>query len=122
MLRIALLGNIVFSSFSALIIGLMRNWLSHQIPLPPILFLILSGGLILFATLMLWVQQTTERQVNQALSIIVSDCVWVFSTLTLAILFSRQLSNVGWTLIIGVNCVVASLAYLQFIGLKELRE
>ncbi len=122
MLRFALILNVIFSCVSAGCAIFFKEWLSLHIPLPQVLFLLLGGGLLSFAAVILWIQSALERRLLWGGYIVWADIGWVVSTFTLAAFFSSYLSNIGWSIVFFINASVATLALLQWIGWRKLRE
>ncbi len=114
-----LLANALFSLISALLMVLEGAWLSVHIPLPSWLWLALGAGLGLFALQLLAMAINPKLMALLIKQVIVSDIIWVVAAGLAAGLFVSELSTTGIVLVLAVNIMVASLAYLQFSAWKR---
>lgn len=121
----ALFANAVFSGSSAVLIALLHESLSLEIPLPSVYWLLIALGLGLFAGQLFLMAAALMRQspwINWVIkltpSVVVADMIWVLGSLTLAMVFAGQISVIGFGIIAGVNVFVGSLAFFQYKGLQ----
>lgn len=121
LLRRALTLNALFSGLSGLALALAHRPLSAWIGVgQPLVLLGVGAGLLAFA---LHLGRVARRPIapSLALSIVVSDALWVAGTAVLVLGFPGALSPAGRALAVAVAAVVGLLAALQLKGLLDAR-
>ena len=119
MLAKTLFANALFSSACGIGILVAHPALIPHIPLPPILFIMLGLGLILFSGGLIWLCRDHKLARRLAPLVIGSDILWVIATATLATFFHEFVTAIGLFIILGINVVVAVFGGLQYIGYKQ---
>ncbi len=110
----AIAANALFSALGGLVLWVMRDWVSEQILAPDWLFITISIGLIAFAVQLALMVKFDDLANKLIMSVVYSDIAWVLLTsLALVVLFD-SFSLVGIWIVIGINMIVSSLAWLQF--------
>lgn len=119
MLKKAIAANALFSGMSGLILWVMRDWISEQISAPDWLFATISIGLMAFAVQLVLMVKFETLAKTLTMSVVYSDIGWVLlTTLALVALFD-SFSLVGIWMVIGINLIVSSFAWLQFRGYRK---
>lgn len=114
MLKRVLLGNALFSSVCGLLMMVFGGWLSIQVPLPTAAWLLIGGGLLLFAAVLLFALLHDSWRQKLLPVIIGADVGWVVLTILGWLLAGSLISVVGVALIVAVNVVVGLFAWLQY--------
>lgn len=111
-LRTPLLLNAVFSMVNGLVLvlasPLVASWLG---PRATWIYMVLGGGLLLFAFLLgiLAVHPTPLR----LLAVTCADVAWVVSTTAALFVWRHDFTSMGWGLVFGINAIVLALAWFQ---------
>jgi hypothetical protein len=121
MLNYALSANALFSLCSGISMLVWRDELTLHFPGPGWVWILLGVGLISFcAQLLLMVKYPTlARKLTP--EVIVADIGWVLISLAIWLFLQESISSVGTTLIMLINVIVATLAWLQFQGYRSTR-
>lgn len=120
MLKQSLTANALFSGGSGVGILLVQNWLGGHIPGPDWMWWVLGIGLLAFAAQLALMSVKPGLAQKLAMQVVVSDVAWVVLTLGALLLFFEEVSRTGAQLIVTINVVVATLAVLQYRGLRQL--
>lgn len=116
-LRLALLGNGIFSATSGSLMLILPEQLGRLLGVQEAGILMLIGlGLVIFAG-DLFHQATREKlQTWRALYSVCGDLLWVFGTIILLLFFPATVSAQGGAVLIGVAIIVTLFAGLQMWG------
>lgn len=119
LLKMALSGNAAFSGVSGLLLLFATDWVGSILGnVPELLLWIIGGGLLLFATDLVY-RVRTSMTVGRVLYFIVNDLLWVLGSIALIIVRPDALSSTGLWVVAGVACVVAVFSLAQGLGLKS---
>jgi hypothetical protein len=119
-LQSALVFNGFFSGISAVIIMFTYMNLTSHIQLPPFIWIGIAVGLGLFSIQLFFMAKIPSLAKKLALSVVISDVLWVLGSLLIAYIFESQVSVIGFIIIVVINTLVGTLAWLQYRGLKNL--
>lgn len=118
-LKTALLANATFSSISGVAMLLFSNWIAELMGIPNKWVLpIIGGGLLFFASTILYQATRVTINSNQVKLIIAQDLAWVIGSTIIIVFGLFDLTLVGCILIGIVSGVVMLFAYLQIRGLE----
>jgi hypothetical protein len=121
LLRKALVGNALFSIFSALTILAFNHWLVRFLGLPEqVSLIVLALGLIGYAVMLLLNARRPSIKVSDAWIAVVMDAVWVLGSY--ALLFIVPFSAGGKWLIVLLAEIVLAFAVLQIFGIRRIRK
>jgi hypothetical protein len=121
LLRKALVGNALFSIFSALTILAFNHWLVRFLGLPEqVSLIVLAIGLIGYAVMLLLNARRPSIKVSDAWVAVVMDAVWVLGSY--ALLFTVPFSAGGKWLVVLLAEVVLTFAVLQIFGIRRIRK
>ena len=120
MLEKTLFLNALFSFFSSIVILVANKWLAQHIPLPGWLWITIGMGLLGFAVFLALMVKSRHLLLANALSIVLSDIAWVVISTIAVIFFASKLTLTGTVLVLMVNLVVGSFAFIQYIGYQKL--
>ncbi|WDE03881.1 hypothetical protein SG34_021265 [Thalassomonas viridans] len=109
----AIAANALFSFTSGTVFMLARDVLIPHIPLPPLLWTLLGACLIAFSVQLAFMVKNRAWAEKLIVPVILSDIAWVVLTSIALVCYQSQLSGPGIALIVGVNLVVATLAWFQ---------
>lgn len=119
MLKTAIAANATFSGVSGLTLWVMRDWISRHISAPDWLFVAISLGLMVFALQLVLMIKFNTLANKLIMSVVYSDISWVLLTTMALVALFDSFSLVGIWMVIGINLIVSSLAWLQFQGYRK---
>ena len=120
MLKLVLSANALFSCSTGIAMIACRSALSSHFPAPDWLWAELGVGLLMFATGLLMMVVRPALTGRFTVYVVLSDIAWVLFSVLALVVFKASISNFGEALIIAVNTIVGSLAWLQYLGLQRL--
>ena len=119
-LRRVLWANAFFSTATALLLlaaaAPLANWTGIQ---PPVVFLVLGVGLLLFAGVVAWIAQRATDNLALVRAIFLLDLAWVAASIALLLGGWLPLTTAGWWAVLLVADVVALFALLEYVGLRR---
>lgn len=125
LLRNALRGNGVFSSFSGAVFILFAAPITTFLSVAPdafILVALIGIGLLGFAASLFWNASRPTIDPQLALSAIIGDVLWVAGSLVILLIDPFNFSTPGrWATLIIADAV-AIFAVLQTVGLRRIRQ
>ena len=120
LLRNALRANATFSGLSGLCGALASAAIAGSLgPAPTI---VLSQGVMLlgFSVALFWLSTRPEIPLRLALAVVVLDLLWVATTAA-PLLASGELTSVGVPVVLALAAIVLGFAYLQYQGVRRVR-
>ena len=121
LLRLALVGNALFSAVSGGILmfapGLVTEALGWT---GPELWPLIGAGLWVFAADLLWQACRPQPVPWRALASSIGDGSWALATIVLGLTYPALMNTSGWVLATTVAVVVALFGFLQLKGLNRL--
>ena len=118
MLKQSLAANALFSAGSAGIMLSAPAWLTNAIPAPLWLWLVLGSGLLLFSLQLAGMVVSEALRRKLSMQVVAADIGWIVATSVAIAVFWQVLTPAGVVLILAINGIVATLAWLQFLGLR----
>lgn len=119
-LRLALIGNAVFSTTCGLVMLIAPAWLGHLLGLDaPLVYQLLGVGLVVFALDLLHQASRARMATWRALYASVADFLWVLGTLVGVLLFPGALSGGGLLTVWLVAAAVLLFGVLQLRGILK---
>jgi hypothetical protein len=120
-LRLALIGNALFSAASGAAFVLAGGHIARLAGLPGGLPLQLVGiGLLPFAAYLFWLAERPEISAGQGRVISAMDAQWVLGTLVLLIGWPDLLNATGQALALAIAAVVSVFGIWQLVGSRQL--
>ena len=121
LLRMALMGNALFSTISGLILVLAGQWLVRLLGLPQAVNLITMGtSLLVFAVSVLVFARKKPIKLLDAWIVVILDLAWVIGSYPL--LFVVPFSTTGKWIVGIVAEVVLLFALVQWLGIRRIRK
>ena len=121
LLRMALMGNALFSTISALTLILAGQWVVRLLGLPEAVNLITMGiSLLVFAVTLAVFARKKPIKVSDAWIAVVLDLAWVIGSYPLP--FVVPFSTTGKWIVGIVAEVVLLFALMQWLGIRRIRQ
>jgi len=121
LLRMALMGNALFSTISALTLILAGQWVVRLLGLPEAVNLLTMGiSLLVFAVTLVVFARKKPIKVSDAWIAVVLDLAWVIGSYPL--LFVVPFSTTGKWIVGIVAEVVLLFALMQWLGIRRIRQ
>jgi len=121
LLRMALMGNALFSTISALTLILAGQWVVRLLGLPEAVNLLTMGiSLLVFAVTLVVFARKKPIKVSDAWIAVVLDLAWVIGSYPLP--FVVPFSTTGKWIVGIVAEVVLLFALMQWLGIRRIRQ
>jgi hypothetical protein len=121
LLRMALLGNAIFSTISGMTLIAAQKWIVELLGLPATVNLISLGvGLLVFAVILVLFAQKKPIRLANAWIAVVMDAAWVIGSYPL--LFVVPFSTSGKWIVGIVAEVVMIFALVQWLGIRRIQK
>jgi hypothetical protein len=121
LLRMALIGNALFSTISGLTLVLAGRWVVRLLGLPEAVNLLTMGiSLLVFAVTLLFFARKKPIKLLDAWIAVLLDLAWVIGSYPL--LFVVPFSTTGKWIVGIVAEVVLLFALVQWLGIRRIRE
>lgn len=122
-LKSTLMANALFSTLCGIGLLVAPVYIAQLLGHVPIwLCLTLGIGLLIFALDVIWITNQLPHSVHRAKIIFFADVAWVLITPILLTVFNNYLSEIGRIILVDIAVVVALLAWLEWAGLRKLKQ
>ncbi|MEX2515334.1 MAG: SRPBCC family protein [Gammaproteobacteria bacterium] len=119
-LRIALLGNAVFSATSGLVMLTVPDWIGTMLGIEAaVAYRIVGIGLLIFAMDLIHQATRPRLQTWRALYAVAADLLWVLGSIVGLLFFSAALSHDGVWIVGGVAVIVLAFGIWQLRGIDR---
>jgi len=121
MLRKALYANAAFTAVCSLVAIVGASSIGDSFGVEPWVMVLVGAGLLGWAALVSFFARREETRRNEAWLVIAGDELWVIGVIVLLAAFPDALTNTGKLWLAILTLVVATLASVQLLGLKQIR-
>lgn len=120
MLRKALYANAAFTAVCSLVAIVGASSIGDSFGVEPWVMVLVGAGLLGWAALVSFFARREETRRNEAWLVIAGDELWVIGVIVLLAAFPDALTNTGKLWLAILTLVVATLASVQLLGLKQI--
>lgn len=121
-LKGVLVANALFCSINALLFLFLPALIAeYVIDLPSFVFMLLGGGLLIFAVDVYHTSRKPVPSRGKLMYIFFADLGWVFMTPVMMFVLSDRLTGLGNLLLLDIAIIVTVFAYLEWLGIHKLK-
>lgn len=121
LIRKALYANVIFTAICSLVAIVGASTIGEAFGVEAPIMVLVGAALLTWAALVAIFARRQETRRTEAWVVIAGDELWVIGVIVLLALFPDALTDTGKLWLAILTLVVATLASIQLLGLKQLR-